>query len=81
MQHTLDLRGAIVPFSLLKVIQELKLMDPGETLEVFWSDPDAQADLFKVLPGSSYELISLEEISYDEPTYCITLEKKTNDDI
>jgi TusA-related sulfurtransferase len=81
MQHTLDLRGAIVPFSLLKVIQELKLMDPGETLEVFLSDPDAQADLFKVLPGSSYELISLEEISDDEPTYCITLEKKTNDDI
>jgi TusA-related sulfurtransferase len=76
MQHKLDLRGAIVPFSLLKVIQELKLMDTGETLEVFWSDPDAQADLFKVLPDSSYELISLEEMSDDEPTYRITLEKK-----
>ena len=53
MQHKLDLRGAIVPFSLLKVIQELKLMDPGETLELCWSDPDMPADLFNVLPNSS----------------------------
>lgn len=75
MQHKLDLRGAIVPFSLLKVIQELKLMDPGETLEVFWRDPDTPADLFKVLPDSSYELISLEEMSDDRPTYRITLKK------
>ena len=76
MQHKLDLRGAIVPFSLLKVIQELKLMNPGETLEVFWSDPDTPADLFKVLPDSAYELISLEEMSDDESLYRITLEKK-----
>ena len=76
MQHKLDLRGAIVPFSLLKVIQELKSMDPGETLEVCWSDPDPPADLFKVLPDSSYELISLEEIADEEPSYHITLVKK-----
>jgi TusA-related sulfurtransferase len=76
MQHKLDLRGAIVPFSLLKVIQELKLMDPGETLEICWSDPDTPADLFKVLPDSSYELISLEEMAEEEPSCRITLEKK-----
>ena len=76
MQHKLDLRGAIVPFLLLKVIKELKLMNPGETLEVCWSDPDTPADLFKVLPDSSYELVSLEEMSDDEPSYRITLEKK-----
>ena len=76
MQYKLDLRGAIVPFSLLKVIKELKLMNPGETLEVCWSDPETPADLFKVLPDSSYELVSLEEMSDDEPSYRITLEKK-----
>ncbi len=76
MQHKLDLRGAIVSFSLLKVIQELKLMDPGETLEVCWSDPNTRADLFKVLPDSCYELVSLEEMSGDEPSYRITLKKK-----
>ena len=76
MQHKLDLRGAIVPFSLLKVIKELKLMNPGETLEVCWSDPETPADLFKVLPDSSYELVSLEQMADDEPSYRITLEKK-----
>ena len=76
MLHKLDLRGAIVPFSLLKVIQVLKLMEGGETLEVFWSDPDAPADLFKVLPNSSYELISLEEMADEEPSYQLTLIKK-----
>ena len=76
MQHKLDLRGAIVPFSLLKVIQALKLMEAGETLEVFWSDPDTPADLFKVLPNSSYELISLEEMADEEPSYQLTLIKK-----
>jgi len=71
-----DLRNAIVPFSLLKVIQALKMMGPGETLEVFWSDPDTPADLFKVLPDSAYDLISLEEIGDGEPSYRITLAKK-----
>lgn len=76
MQHKLDLRGAIVPFSLLKVIQALKMMEAGETLEVFWNDPDTPADLFKVLPNSSYELISLEEMADEGPSYQLTLIKK-----
>ncbi|MEE4263025.1 MAG: sulfurtransferase TusA family protein [Desulfobacteraceae bacterium] len=76
MQHKLDLRGAIVPFSLLKVIQALKLMEAGETLEVFWNDPDTPADLFKVLPNSSYDLISLEEMADEGPSYHLTLVKK-----
>ena len=76
MQHKLDLRGAIVPYSLLKVIQALKLMETGEILEVAWSDPDAPADLFKVLPDSSYELISLEETADSSPAYRLKLIKK-----
>ena len=76
MPHKLDLRSAIVPFSLLKVIREFKLMNPGETLEVFWNDPDIAADLFKVLPGSSYELGALEEMADEGPSYRITLVKK-----
>ena len=76
MQHKLDLRGAIVPYSLLKVIQALKLMQTGEILEVAWSDPDAPADLFKVLPDSSYELISLEETADSSPSSRLKLVKK-----
>jgi TusA-related sulfurtransferase len=76
MPHKLDLRGAIVPFSLLKVIREFKLMNPGEKLEVFWSDPDTPADLFRILPDSSYELEGLEETAGEDPSYRITLVKK-----
>jgi len=76
MLHTLDLRNAIVPFSLLKVIQALKTMGSGETLEIFCSDPETPADLFKVLPDSAYDLISFEEIGDGEPAYKITLAKK-----
>lgn len=76
MPHKLDLRGAIVPFSLLKVIREFKLMSPGETLEIFWSDPDTPADLFRVLPDSSYELADLEQTADEAPSYRIKLVKK-----
>jgi TusA-related sulfurtransferase len=81
MQHKLDLRGAIIPFSLLKVIQALKLMEPGETLEVCWSDPDIPDDLFKVLPDSTYEMISLDELTDPQPSYRLTLVKKQSDKI
>jgi len=81
MQHKLDLRGTIVPFSLLKVIQALKQMDPGETLEVCWSDPDTPADLFKVLPDSTYEMIGLAELADPQPSYRLTLVKKKSDTI
>ena len=76
MQYRLDLRGTIVPFSLLKVCQAFKLMDTGEILEVVWSDPDTQEDLFKVLPASSYDLISLDETKDGQSAYRLTLLKK-----
>ena len=76
MSHKLDLRGTIVPFSLLKVTREFKLMNPGEKLEVFLSDPETPADLFRVLPDSSYELEGLEEPTDEDPSYRITLVKK-----
>ena len=79
MQHKLDLRGVIVPFSLLKVIQAFRLMHPGETLEVCWSDPDTPADLFKVLPDSTYEMIGLDELADPNPSYRLTLKKKKSD--
>jgi TusA-related sulfurtransferase len=81
MQHKLDLRGVIVPFSLLKVIQAFRLMHPGETLEVCWSDQDTPADLFKVLPDSTYEMIGLDEMADPNPSYRLTLKKKKSDKI
>ncbi len=75
VRHKLDLRGAIIPFTLLKVSQAFKMINPGETLEVLWSDPETQNDLFKILPDSAYELILMEELEEDS-TYRIRLTKR-----
>jgi TusA-related sulfurtransferase len=65
IHHRLDLRGAIIPFSLLKVSQVFKILKPGELLEILCSDPDTRIDLFKILPESSYELTLMEELEED----------------
>jgi len=69
VKHKLDLRGVIIPFTLLKVSQVFKILKPGETLEVIWSDPEIPQDLFKVLPENTYDLISIEEVGKDD-SYC-----------
>ena len=74
-RHKIDLRGAIIPFTLLKVSQAFKMINPGETLEILWSDPETQNDLFKILPDSSYELILMEALE-ENTTYRIRLTKK-----
>ncbi len=73
-QHTLDLRGVIIPFSLLKASQAFKSIKPGELLEILCSDPDIHKDLFKILPESSYELTLMEELK-EECSYRIQLKK------
>lgn len=75
-QHTLDLRGVIIPFSLLKASQVFKIIKPGELLEIWCSDPGIQEDLFKILPPSAYELILLEVLEED-CSFRIQLKKST----
>jgi len=58
----LDLRGAIPPITLLKVSQVFREMKLHEVLEILCRDPDTRADLFKVLPPSTYELIIMEDL-------------------
>jgi len=75
-QQRLDLRGAIIPFTLLKVSLAFRTLDVGDTLEVLWSDPDTPGDLFKVLPVAEYDLISMEEMEEENPCYRLKLKKK-----
>ena len=75
-QHMLDLRGGIIPFSLLKASQLFKIIKPGELLEIWCSDPDIQEDLFKILPHSDYELTLMEELEED-CSFRIQLKKST----
>jgi len=78
-RHKLDLRRAIIPFTLLKVSQVLRTIQPGDIIEVFWSDPDIPEDLFKILPESSYDLIAMEEMADEEPSYRMEIKKKTEE--
>ena len=64
-RHRLDLRGVIIPFSLLKASQVFKIIRPGDLLEILCNDPDIQEDLFKILPHSAYELTLIEELEED----------------
>ena len=74
IRHRLDLRGAIIPFSLLKVSHVFKILKPGELLEILCSDPDTRIDLLKILPESAYELTLMEELEEDS-FYRIQLKK------
>ena len=58
VNYRLDFRGSITPITLLKVTQLIMKMAPDEVIEIQGSDLDAKQDLFRVLPESSYELIS-----------------------
>jgi len=74
--HYLDLRGTIMPFSLLKISQALRVIEPGESLEVLWSDPETPTDLFKVLPPNAYELVGMGRVEEKNPYFRLLLLKR-----
>jgi TusA-related sulfurtransferase len=71
-----DLRGSILPFSMLRISNYFKQMRPGETFEVVWSDPGAPDDLLRVLPVSAYEVVTTEEVQGNESQFRMRLRKK-----
>ena len=76
-RHKLDLRGAIIPFTFLKIRQVFASIQPGDILEVFWNDPDTTEDLYKILPESSYDLLVVEERKEKVPFYRMKIRKKS----
>lgn len=59
--YTVDFRGAIRWLTLLKITQLFRKMVHNQTIVVQGMDPDTRADLLKVLPEISYELLNVEE--------------------
>ena len=76
--YTLDFRGSITSITLLKLTQAFMAMKPGEIIEIQGIDPDTEQDLFRVLPESSYELISedVPENNNAEGFYRILIRKR-----
>jgi TusA-related sulfurtransferase len=57
----LDFRNTFSSISLLKMTEIFSRMQEMEVMEIMGSDPDIRADLLKVLPESSYELLASDE--------------------
>jgi TusA-related sulfurtransferase len=53
-------------------------MKEQETLEILCQDYDTRTDIFKVLPSFSYELIFMEELEKDDPTFRVQVRKRKN---
>ena len=55
----MDLRGVSCPWSILKAKSQLTIMEPGEVLEVRFTDPLMFADFPKVLNESGHQLLQI----------------------
>ena len=73
--HTLDIRKAIPPISLLKVSQAFRAMKEQETLEILCADSDTRIDILKVLPSFSCELILMEEFEEVDSSFRVQVKK------
>jgi len=70
--RVLDLRGMIVPLTLLKITQGFRALQGGETLEILGTDQDTRKDALSVLGTSPCEVVC---ICDEEDHYVIRLRK------
>jgi len=68
----LDLRGMIIPLTLLKITQAFRNIDAGETMDIVGSDPDTRRDFLKVLGATPCEVL---HIRSEKGGYLIRLRK------
>lgn len=71
----IDLRGSMVPFTLLKISNSFRTLEKGEILEILLSDSDALDDLVRIIPPTSYALILMEGIEGEDQGTRIQLKK------
>jgi TusA-related sulfurtransferase len=55
--YTLDVRGIIAPFSLLKASLLFQQLKQSQALDILGCDADMQRDLLRLLPDASFESI------------------------
>jgi TusA-related sulfurtransferase len=63
-------------FSLLKISQALRVIAPGDALEILWSDSDTPDDLFKVLPNNVYDMVGMDRVDAKNPYFRVLLLKR-----
>lgn len=73
---TLDIRGIIAPFSILKVSLAFQRLKPKQIMQVMGCDPEMQRDLLRVLPKTSYSIVSVEPLSEEMDMTILRLQKE-----
>ena len=61
----IDVTHFVSWFSLLKVTQVFREMKPYDILEVRGADTDTREDLFKILPKSTYQILTIDREGND----------------
>jgi TusA-related sulfurtransferase len=59
MIHTLDLRGMILPFTMLKLSNEFRKMRAGEVLEIIGTNPDDRQYILEILTTLHSEILGV----------------------
>ena len=77
----IDLRGVSCPWSILKAKSQLIIMEPGEVLEVLFTDPLMFADFHKVLDQSGHHLLNINEQPGFSRLYVRRGQKQENNEI
>ena len=72
VDHFLDLRGMIIPLTLLKITQACRRIKAGETMEIIGSDPDTRRDFLKVLGAFPCAVLQIRD---EKDGYLIRLRK------
>lgn len=71
----IDLRGFMVPFTLLKISNSFRTLEKEGILEILLSDRDALDDLVMIIPESAYALITMEVLDGEDQGIRIQLKK------
>lgn len=64
-QHQLDARGLICPMPVIRVQDTISSLDPGDTLEVYCSDPGAAHDVPAWCRIHGHEVLQCDEKADD----------------
>jgi TusA-related sulfurtransferase len=59
MKHTLDSRGMILPFTMLKLSNGFRKMRAGEILEIIVANPDARKYILEILATLHCEVLGV----------------------
>ena len=76
--YTVDVRGTITPFSLLKVSLVYQQMKPSEMMEILGCDAEMRQDLRRLLPDAAWESAGAVETSQDQEMIILRLKKRIN---